>query len=589
MSTHIAAPTAPPTAVFPTTPGWLTLSAAFGDEVPAIADRDDLVVTVAPGAGRGAPACFVPDVATIEVDGSHIDAHVDPATVAPHRVGDRKRYGVAWGLLTHECAHAKHSQWRAPTTAPPGARAAAELLEESRIEAAHLRRRPADRYWLRASATNLILADTQATAGQGPAMTADDAARCAALLLARVDGGVLTTAETAPVATVIDSLLGSTTREALREIWQQAHTTADDDAEAMIELGRRWCVALGTDPHQQPPTPGTSTPTAGSADSGAQPSGAPPSPLTEAVAATTQAVRRAVATAPAPSDPVTRKLEARAADDEARERARSSARAVFNGGRSARRRGAPLRGTRTPTHSERNAARQLARALTTAGTRERTPTKTRSTAPPGRLSMRGAMAADAQRAAGAIPTAEPFTRTTRTTVPAPPLRIGIACDVSGSMASFAEPTASAAWILAEATRHTAVVATSAAVIFGHTVRPVTHPGTTPPHVTEFGTGDRAHQIDTAISALDGALNLGRPDAARLLVIISDGRFETATKAPAQRDLDRLRANGCGVLWLEPHTGGNEPMRGATVHTLTDPTTTARAIGRAATAALRAAH
>ena len=70
--------------------------------------------------------------------------------------------------------------------------------------------------------------------------------------------------------------------------------------------------------------------------------------------------------------------------------------------------------------------------------------------------MRGALAADAQRAAGALPTAEPFTRTTRRAVPTPPLRLGIACDVSGSMVEFAGPVASAAWILAHAARHTRV-------------------------------------------------------------------------------------------------------------------------------------
>lgn len=140
MSTHVAT-AATPAVVFPAAPGWLTLSAAFGVAVPMIADRDDIVVTVAPGAGHGAPACFFPDLATIEVDGVHVDSGVDPATVAPHRVGDRKRHRTAWSLLTHECAHAKHSVWRAPDDAPPGAAAAAELLEESRIEAAQLRRR----------------------------------------------------------------------------------------------------------------------------------------------------------------------------------------------------------------------------------------------------------------------------------------------------------------------------------------------------------------------------------------------------------------------------------------------------------------
>ncbi|GAB3000909.1 MULTISPECIES: VWA domain-containing protein [Amycolatopsis] len=586
MSTHVAAPAATPTAIFPTTPGWLTLSAAFGDEVPAIADRDDLVVTVAPGAGHGAPACFFPDLYTIEVDGSHVDSGVDPATVAPHRVGDRKRYRTAWGLLTHECAHAKHSVWRAPDDAPPGAAAAATLLEESRIEAAHIRRRPGDRYWLRASATNLILADTQANnPATAPKMTTHDAARSAALLLARVDGGILNRRETTPVARVVKQLLDADTLDTLREIWREAHRTADDDADAMIDLGRRWCEALGTDPNEPPPEPGDDDGDDG--DDGQNGNGTP-SPLAKAVASAAAAVSRAVAADPAPTDPVTQKLNAAADEDEAQQNAQRNARAVFNGGP-----GKPppygttTRGTRAPRPSERTAARQLARSLTTAGVRDRTVTKTRSVVPPGRLRMRGAMTADAQRAAGAIPTAEPFTRTTRATVPAPPLRIGIACDVSGSMDAFAAPVASAAWILADAARHTAVPATTATVIFGYHVRPITHPGVTPARVTEFDTNDGEHHIDTAIGALDGALNLSRPDAARLLVIISDGCFEDDTKIPGQKMLDRLRASGCAVLWLEPNDFGNEPMNGATVHTLTDPTTTARAIGQAATAALRA--
>jgi hypothetical protein len=44
-----------------------------------------------------------------------------------------------------------------------------------------------------------------------------------------------------------------------------------------------------------------------------------------------------------------------------------------------------------------------------------------SATPPGRLRMRHAMAADAQRAAGAVPTAKPFTRVERRRVPAPPV------------------------------------------------------------------------------------------------------------------------------------------------------------------------
>jgi hypothetical protein len=574
MTTHvIAAPAATPTAVFPATTGWLTLSAAFGDEVPAIADRDDLMVTVAPGAGHGAPACFFPDLATIEVDGTHLDSGIDPATVAPHRIGDRKRYRTVWGLLTHECAHAAHSLWRAPDDAPPGAAAAATILEESRIEAAHLRRRPDDRYWLRGSATSLILAEADPAS---LTMSAHSAAHAAALLLARVDGGVLTRYETVPVERVVRDVLGADTLATLRDIWCAAHRSADDEAEAMIELGRRWCTAIGTDP-DTPPFP------AEGSDGGLGAATGTRSPVGEAVDRAVHTVASEAAEETPPTDPVTKRLDAEAADVAARDTADRDARRVFS-------RRPRARTGRTPTSAERGAARQLARALDTAGVCERQATKSTSAIPPGRLRMRGALVADAQRAAGAIPTAEPFTRTTRKTLPAPPLRLGIASDVSGSMGAFAQPVASAAWILGHAAHHTRVPATTATVTFGEAVRAITEPATPPRDVTEFSARDGMEQLDLAISALDGALGLSRPEAARLLVIISDTQIVVREyRIRARQYLERLRAKGCAVLWLTPARTRPVPelVEGDTVHALDDPTTTARAIGRAATAALRA--
>ena len=132
---------------------WLPLSAALTAQIPAIAGRDDLVVACAPGAGHGSPACYLPALARVEVDGTHLG--VDPATADPARPSDRERYPATWGALTHEAAHAAHSRWAAaiPATAAPAWAEAAILLEESRIEARQLRRRPGDRRWLRASAT----------------------------------------------------------------------------------------------------------------------------------------------------------------------------------------------------------------------------------------------------------------------------------------------------------------------------------------------------------------------------------------------------------------------------------------------------
>lgn len=588
MSAHlIADPAVTASAMFPAAPGWLTLSAAMTSEAPVIADRDDLLVTIAPGAGRGAPACFLPAHAHIEVDGTHLGA-IDPATATPHLIGDRARYAPTWGLLTHECAHAQHTRWTPDPTDPdalkgidPGAFDAAKLLEEPRIEAAQIRRRPDDRHWLRASARTIILADSPATdPAHAAAMTDQDAATAAALLLARADGGILTPAEVAPVEHAVTTALGPGRLAQLRELWREALTVADDDTEAMLDLGRRWCAIIPPPPEP----PATPDPAAGT---GAEPGGSgTPSPLVEAIAAALDEIARTVADEEPPPDPAASAAADAAADTAATTAATEAARKVF--GRGPGRRYGPTRttGIREPTDAERRAARVLARALTTAGARDRVVTKSTSVLPPGRLRMRGVVAREAQRAAGAIPTAEPFTRTTRKPVPAPPLRLGIACDVSGSMTLLAGPVASAAWILAHAAAHTIIPADTATVIFGHHVRPITHPGKPPTAVTEFGTADNDEAIDEAIDALDGALGLTYPDAARLLIIVSDGRFQPDRARAGQKRIDRLRAAGCGVLWLTSHTC-DLPLNGATVHLMTDPATTARAIGRAATAALRA--
>jgi hypothetical protein len=587
MTTHLVAdPTATGAVVFPARPEWLTLSTALVEEVEVIADREDLLVTIAPGAGGGAPACFYPARALIEVDGTHLG--VDPATVDPTNLSDRARYATTWGLLTHECGHAKHTAWEPPDDAPPAVVEAAMLLEEPRMEAAQVRRRPDDRHWLRASATNLILADTDATdPARAPQMTKADAAHTAALVLARVDGGILTATETAPVAAVVETILGADLLDELRGLWREALRTADDDADTMMDLGRRWCDAIGTDPDNPNPDSGQSSDPDGS--DGSDGSGVP-SPLTQAIGQALANVARAVAQEAPPRDPAAVAAAQQAAEDAAHEANEATARTVFSGayhnpkgyGDTA------TAGTRPPTADERTAARVLARALSTAGVRERVAVKSASPVPPGRLRMRGALAADAQRAAGAAVTAEPFTRTARLVTPSPPLRLGIACDVSGSMGYLRRPVASTAWILAHAGHRATVPVTAATVIYGAHVRPITHPGTAPDLVTEFEADDGSHDIAAATAALDGALGLSHPGAARLLVIVSDGHYDDDERTAGRTQVDRLRASGCAVLWLTTDPNDN-PFDGVTVHKLTSPTATAQAIGRAATTALRTAR
>ena len=293
-----------------------------------------------------------------------------------------------------------------------------------------------------------------------------------------------------------------------------------------------------------------------------------------------------VARAAPPDDPVpARQFEAREAEGNARRAAGDAASRVFDRD-PADGSGGTSDTTIEPTAGEQAAARRLARALREASAGGRAETVIASATPPGRLRMRHAVAADARRAAEAIPRARPFTCTERRRVPAPPIAVGVACDVSGSMSGFTGPVASTAWILARATA-SLPAARSATVTYGRQVRPVTYPGAVPAQVAEFSAAGKYEDFTRAVSALDGALGLARPGATRILVIVSDGRYKGTQHADGQKLITRLAASGCLVIWIAPSDTANT-MAGARVVILADPAATSAAIARAVTASARTA-
>jgi hypothetical protein len=314
--------------------------------------------------------------------------------------------------------------------------------------------------------------------------------------------------------------------------------------------------------------------------------GGQPSPVAAAVGEATARVEDASKAEFAPPPPFPPgQAEAREAENKARRAAGDASARVFardpgNGS------GGTTGTTREPTPDEQAAARRLARALREASAGGRAETKIASATPPGRLRMRHAMAADAQRAAGAVPTAKPFTRTERRRVPAPPLAVGVACDVSGSMSGFTGPVASTAWILARATA-SLPAARTATVTYGRQVRPVTYPGATPARVAEFSAAGKYEDFTRAVSALDGALGLARPGSTRILVIVSDGRYKGTQHADGQKLITRLAASGCLVIWIAP-TDTASTMSGTRVVILDDPAATSQAVARAVAASARTA-
>jgi hypothetical protein len=539
-------------------------------QVAPVADRADLTVTVAPGAGRGAPACFIPASAEIEVNADHLG--IDPATADPANPADRERYPALWGATVHECAHAAHSRWRAPKGTNAAWLSAALALEETRIEARQVARRPGDRAWLRACACQIVVGDFKAAAA--PPSSAAEAGSAAALILAREDAGILEAAESEPVAKAVAAVIGEEKLGQLRQVWREAHRTRDDDARGMVRLGRRWCRILGVQPDQPAPKADPSE------------AGGPPSPVASAVGEATARVEdasRAEFAPPPPFPPGS--AEAREAEKKARRQTGDASARVF-----ARDPGDGSGGTtgttREPTADEQAAARRLGRALREASAGGRAETKVSSATPPGRLRMRHAVTADAQRAAGAMPTAKPFTRVERRRVPAPPLAVGVMCDVSGSMTAFTGPVASTAWILARATA-SLPAARTAAVTYGRDVRPVTYPGAVPARVAEFSAAGKYEDFTRAVSALDGALGLSRPGSARILVIVSDGRYKGTQHADGQKLITRLAASGCLVIWIAPSDTAST-MTGARVVILADPAATSQAVARAVAASARTA-
>jgi hypothetical protein len=555
---------------------WLRISAALTQRLPPIAGREDVIVTCQPGTRSGAPAAFYPDLATLEID-SAVFAPLAPTGIHPATVGDEERYPAAWGALVHEAAHAAHSAWATPPHLHGTALGeAAAMLEESRAERAHLTRRPGDRRFLRACVRTLVMADITATTPT----TAWNAAQAAALILARRDAGLLDPDETQALDRTVTAVLGEPLMNTLASIWQAAHTCADTDRHGMLDHARAWCRALGANPARPAPQPRST-------------GGELPGELAKAVADVADHVTANDAETSAVSATAAARTQARA-DRKARDRtAAQTAARVFAPGAgpftpaTGRDRTAhnPVTGHRPPTDQEKSAAAALARALRTAAYRERIETVTTSAAPPGRLNMRGALARDAQRAAGATPTAQPWVRTQRRHAPTPPLRVGIAVDVSGSMQAATGPIASAAWILARAAALTDPDSRTATISYSSALTAITVPGRrTPAHVTQFTAQGSGHQLAAATEALRHALELDRPGTGRLLVIGSDGHYTPDETAQAAERTTALAATGCAILWLA-FAPDPTPLPGITLLVLSRADQAHTAIAKAATTAI----
>lgn len=114
----------------------------------------------------------------------------------------------------------------------------------------------------------------------------------------------------------METVLGDEELTQLRAVWRAAFRVADDDTDAMLDLGRRWCRIIGPDPDTTPPhlsEPTEDTTTTDSSGPHVR------SPLADAVGKTLGKVARAVARVKLPDDPA--EIPARKKADAARRKA----------------------------------------------------------------------------------------------------------------------------------------------------------------------------------------------------------------------------------------------------------------------------
>ncbi|WP_406227681.1 hypothetical protein [Streptomyces anthocyanicus] len=568
---------APPAQPRSSPAAWLRVGAELGDRLVALSGRQDLLVTCRPGTRSGAPAAYFPTLGEVEFD-ARLFAPLKPHEIHPRIVGDEERYPAAWGVFVHEAAHAAHSVWTQPAGANPRVVEAALLLEESRVEGAHLITRPTDRTYLRTSARTLVMPDIAHPTLQG----IEQAAAAAALVLGRRDAGILDAGETRAVADLCEKVLGANLLTTLTRIWTAAHQCADHDATTMLARGQQWCDALDAAAPRLP-VPENLTDLLSGAVSVVMDSTA----ATDAADLTAQ---EAAANAMASRSKA--QAQDRAQRTRQRRKAAATAKSVFNARGTVSADGTPaprsnpVTGTRRPTAAEQSAAARLSRALRAAAYRERTEERTTSPTPPGRLNMRAALARDAQRAAGSVPTAEPFTHTRRRNSPTPPLRVGIAVDVSGSMRAACAPVASAAWIVARAAALTDPDSLTATIAYDTHLTALTRPThRAPERVTTFDANGSSHNLANAIDALDHGLELRRPGAGRLLAIVTDAVYTPAETAQAVTRVKQLTTAGCAVLQLTL-TDKSRHLPGTTLLHLPQPSSAPAAIAKAATDAIR---
>jgi len=559
---------------------WLGVGYEITQLVNAWSDRTDLVALLGTEAGKGAPACFLPALAEIEVNTKEAFGEITTPSMIDDLTKRKNQYefAKAVGAIRHEAYHAKFSAWDIPLagkTLKQDEFEALMLLEEGRIEAWGINTHPDAKVFLRASAMGLIIDEAKEVFSEQS--TIRSASSLVGLCHARIIAGSLDELQAFDLVDKVNGILGSDLVMKLKEIIYQFQDHAiHTDISACYPLAIEWAKLVREKAEE----------------AGEQPTKEEQEAFGEMMKELLGEMSESVSISNANelqdqkrSEDMKESATAKANTSKEQKKNEEIARQVFSkssgpGQASTR---SQLVEKRSPNGQERNSAVKIAKALERAKYRERGITEIGSIVPPGKLNTRKIIQAKALEQKGIFTQPKAFSKKVRKHTDEPTLTVGVMVDISGSMSSAMNPMASTAWIMSEAVRR--VQGRCAMVYYGSDVFPTLKAGQRLKEVNVYSAPDGTEKFDRAFRALDGALNLLNGEGARLLVVVSDGHYTNEEMESAKVWVARCSKNGVAVLWLPIGDNGSTAKHicaGANaqvVENITDPSVSAQIIGK----------
>lgn len=572
---------------------WLKFGGQAADIVSKWSGRSDIVAFVGEGAGHGAPACWIPSIAEMEVDTAvAFEKGIDPQFLGDFT--DRQThfdYPVVAGALLHEAGHARYTKWDLAEAyktilddgkkknRPVAAfeRTLVEMFEETREEGKILRDWPQNRFALRACSLKLVLGDLIEARKADPTAFGDNSnqglSQLVLLTLARIDAGTLDASDVQFVRDQVVAVWGEDVLRKLRGVWLKAQRVSDTDWKGLWKLAKEWVKILddsGNSPTEESESAAAAAQAladmlgemqpgeGGEGGEGQEGDGQEGESQGQggSLADAAESTATSAASEGIQQDAKERsEAQAKAAEQETKQReseSKTEAQVFGRGtGPAGHQTSSRLAEKRKPTGPERAAAVQLAKDLERARYVDRSRVVKKQAAPAGKLNMRGAVQGAADRQRGAMATAEPWRAVRRLMSDDPELTVGVMVDISGSMRQVMTQMGALTWILSEAVRR--VQGSTATVYFGNAAFPGSRKGQHLEEVEIYTASDGTERFTQGWEALNSHLGLvGRGlTGAKLLIIVSDLYHQGNENESEMRVFKQCAREGVAVVVVTP--------------------------------------